>query len=152
MTAYVSKTYKIDMADTRAHAAVAAAIQTGRLVRPTELACIDCGKPAIVYDHYLGYAREHWLDVEPVCVSCNALRAWQKPDVSPGVVSAVLIRLPTWLVEELDADARASGRSRNAHVTWLLQRAYPAAAAKHPERHIRPQGPRMREESIAYDA
>lgn len=140
------------MADTRAHAAVAAAIQAGKLVKPSELACADRGRPAAVYDHYRGYAREHWLDVEPVCDSCHALRSWRERHLSPGEISAILIRLPTWLVHELDADARASGRSRNGHVTWLLQRAYPTASARHPERHIRPQGPRVREDLAPYNA
>ena len=140
------------MADTRAHAAVAAEIQAGRLVKPTELNCVGCGGRAAVYDHFRGYARRHWLDVEPVCVSCNATRAWGKRDLSPAEVSAVMFRLPTWLLTELDDDARSSGRSRNSQIIWLLQKDYPEAAAKHPERLIRGHGPRFREDAIEYDA
>ncbi len=140
------------MADTRAHAAVAKAILSGGLQRPGDLPCVDCGGPAAVYDHFRGYAREHWLDVEPVCISCNAKRGWLKRELSPSDMSAVLVRLPTWLVNELDADARASGRSRNSQVVWLLQRAYPDATARHPERLIRPKGPRFGEDAITYGA
>ncbi len=34
-------------------------------------ACVDCGKPAIYYDHR-DYGEP--LDVEPVCASCNSNR------------------------------------------------------------------------------
>jgi hypothetical protein len=140
------------MADTRAHAAIAAEIKAGRMVKPADLVCVDCGGRAAVYDHFLGYARPHWLDVEPVCISCNAKRAWRTRDLSPAEVSAVAFRIPTWLVAELDSDARSSGRSRNSQLIWLLQQAYPEAAANHPERLIRGTGPRFREDAVEYDA
>ncbi len=47
------------------------AIQAGELPRPDTLLCAQCGKQAREYHHHLGYAPEHWLDVIPVCSSCN---------------------------------------------------------------------------------
>lgn len=40
--------------------------------------CVDCGKPATDYDHYLGYNDEHCLDVQPVCRSCHFRREIQR--------------------------------------------------------------------------
>lgn len=55
-------------------------VRTGRRPHPNTLPCVDCGhvwKPGErrhEYDHHLGYAPEHHLDVEPVCTTCHALR------------------------------------------------------------------------------
>ena len=54
-----------------AHQAVALAIRRGLLQKPNLLDCADFGKPARQYDHR-DYNRP--LDVQPVCISCNALR------------------------------------------------------------------------------
>lgn len=51
--------------------AVRKAVRQGRLQRPTEFACADCGKPATEYDHR-DYTKP--LDVAPVCRSCNHKR------------------------------------------------------------------------------
>lgn len=64
-------------AQKRAHAAVFKAIRNG-LIAPLDgdIACVDCAKPAQVYDHR-DYAKP--LDVVPVCLSCNKKRgnaAW----------------------------------------------------------------------------
>lgn len=47
------------------------AIVTGQLLPLKNQACVDCGKPAKVYDHR-DYNKP--LDVDPVCHSCNKLR------------------------------------------------------------------------------
>ena|SRR5579863_9599822 len=52
--------------------------RTGRTPKASQLNCTDCGKPACEYDHYLGYAKEHWLDVEPVCRSCHHKRGFKR--------------------------------------------------------------------------
>lgn len=44
--------------------------------RPDAQLCVDCSAPAEQYDHYKGYEREHWLDVEPVCVECHLKRTF----------------------------------------------------------------------------
>lgn len=49
-------------------------VVSGRLLRAQDQDCVDCGVPAEQYDHYLGYEREHRLDVQPVCRSCHADR------------------------------------------------------------------------------
>lgn len=60
-------------------AAVSGAIRRGTLPPLAGLACVDCGKPARVYEHR-DYSRP--LDVEPTCYSCNGLRgpAANRPD------------------------------------------------------------------------
>ena len=55
----------------RASSAVAKAIRSGALQRPTAFACDDCGRPACQYDHR-DYTRP--IDVVPVCRSCNVMR------------------------------------------------------------------------------
>ena len=65
----------------KARTALWTAIGRGHLARAKSLACHDCGKPAQHYDHYLGYAREHWLDVQPVCTSCHGQRAVDRKEL-----------------------------------------------------------------------
>ena len=40
--------------------------------------CVDCGKQAKEYDHYLGYAEVHALVVHPVCRSCHVKRTYSR--------------------------------------------------------------------------
>lgn len=54
-----------------AHYLVARAIRRGELARPSEFQCVDCGRPAIEYDHR-DYSKP--LEVAPVCRSCNLRR------------------------------------------------------------------------------
>ena len=56
-----------------AHDAVKYAIRTGKLPRATDRACAHCGEPAAQYHHHKGYAREHWLEVTPLCVRCHRI-------------------------------------------------------------------------------
>ena len=59
----------------RAREAVYRAVKSGTLVPATDLSCLSCGQPAQEYDHYKGYERTVWLDVEPVCIPCHRARA-----------------------------------------------------------------------------
>lgn len=43
----------------------------GDIAPPTQYACVDCSRPAKLYDHR-SYVRP--LDVQPVCHSCNVRR------------------------------------------------------------------------------
>ena len=141
------------MSDPRASGAVGQAIRQGKLPHPTTLRCMDCGATATCYDHYLGYAREHWLDVQPVCDRHNGARAWAPgaKERSTSGHSAVLVRFPTWLLEELDRDSMESSRSRNSQLIWILRQRYPIAAAAHKdERGYGPRGSRVREPEVAY--
>lgn len=54
-----------------AYDAVQYAIRIGRLPRPDTFSCVDCGNPAEEYDHR-DYRKK--LDVQPVCIKCNAAR------------------------------------------------------------------------------
>jgi hypothetical protein len=47
------------------------AVSRGRLPHPATLLCVDCTRPAEVYDHR-DYTKP--LDVAPVCMSCNGAR------------------------------------------------------------------------------
>lgn len=55
-------------------------VRSGRLAAPNTLPCFDCGNvwkegdSRHEYDHHLGYAAEHHLDVQAVCVSCHRAR------------------------------------------------------------------------------
>lgn len=57
-----------------AHNAVWSAIHTGKMKPAKSFDCVDCGQPAIEYDHHLGYAPEHRLDVQPLCRPCHGAR------------------------------------------------------------------------------
>lgn len=60
----------------RAKGFVNYAVKKGWLMKPTELACVDCGKPAQHWEH-----RDYndVYDVEPVCQRCNCIRGKGKP-------------------------------------------------------------------------
>lgn len=55
-------------------------VRTGRLPRPNDLPCADCGhvwaegERRHEYDHHLGYGAAHHLDVEAVCTTCHHSR------------------------------------------------------------------------------
>lgn len=55
----------------KARQVVRFAIRSGKLPRPDSRLCHYCPKPAQQYHHHKGYAKEHWLDVVPVCVPCH---------------------------------------------------------------------------------
>lgn len=55
----------------KASSKVNRAVKRGMLPRVSTQQCVDCGKPAMVYDHR-DYNKP--LDVDPVCQSCNKLR------------------------------------------------------------------------------
>lgn len=44
---------------------------SGVLPQVSSQKCVKCGSQAAHYHHYLGYAPEHWLDVEPLCNRCH---------------------------------------------------------------------------------
>ena len=50
--------------------AVKYAIETGKIPPPSECSCLICGQKARDY-HHKSYAREHWLDVIPLCRQCH---------------------------------------------------------------------------------
>lgn len=66
---------------------VALAIRDGLLLHPTSLRCVDCGVPAVEYDHR---DYNYPLKVEPVCRSCNLKRGPAIP--TPGALRSLLDR------------------------------------------------------------
>lgn len=61
-------------------------VRTGRRPHPGSLPCADCGHIGDdrrhEYDHHLGYAAEHHLDVEAVCTLCHAARDSSKANAT----------------------------------------------------------------------
>jgi len=51
--------------------AVMHAISAGKIVPANKNTCAYCFRQAKHYHHYLGYAKEHWLDVIPLCCFCH---------------------------------------------------------------------------------
>ena len=47
------------------------AVKTGILVHPKQRICWECGKPASLYHHILGYKPQNWFDVIPLCLDCH---------------------------------------------------------------------------------
>jgi hypothetical protein len=46
-------------------------VADGRLPPARDLACKKCGSNASEYHHHLGYDKEHWFDVIPLCHDCH---------------------------------------------------------------------------------
>jgi len=93
---------KTSMSDL-SHCAVRRAVNSGRLPRISTVKCVDCGSQAQRYDHYLGYARENWLKVQPVCHRCDGLRMkargenrkpWSTKRVGPRMSDGRFFSLP----------------------------------------------------------
>ena len=55
----------------KAAMAVNKAVKTGVLPHISSWPCLSCGEPAEHYHHWIGYEKEHWLHVIPVCASCH---------------------------------------------------------------------------------
>jgi hypothetical protein len=56
-----------------AHDAVKRAVQAGKLPPVKTLICAHCKiRQADNYHHHKGYAKEHWLDVKPLCYFCHS--------------------------------------------------------------------------------
>ena len=113
----------------RAHAAVAQAINDGRLQSPSVFTCTDCGRrTATSYDHR-SYLRP--LDVSPVCRSCNSRRGPAAPltEGECGKVDAIRlvrtiigIRVTATERNWLRAQARAKGMTLSR---WIRMQVLP---------------------------
>lgn len=70
--------YMLDTLSGRSNAQskVHIAIRRGDMKKAAEFICVDCGRPAEVYDHR-DYSQP--LAVEPVCRCCNIMRGSAKP-------------------------------------------------------------------------
>jgi hypothetical protein len=68
-------------------------VLAGRLARPNDLPCFDCGHRRSLgtfggrrheYDHYLGYDALHHLAVQAVCSRCHHRRARDRGELKGG--------------------------------------------------------------------
>jgi NUMOD3 motif-containing protein len=75
-----------------AHWTVSNATRSGKLHKATNFLCFDCGEPAACYDHYLGYAPEHRLDVQPVCFSCHQKRGFRRGEYAHSTAFREMLR------------------------------------------------------------
>ena len=58
----------------RAHNTLGIELRSGRIPRINTKLCVDCGQQAEHYHHDKGYAKEHRLDVVPLCSKCHRKR------------------------------------------------------------------------------
>lgn len=67
------KKHRLKYEDRRkARQAVKDAVKHGKIPRVKTLTCSMCqAKPAEQYHHYLGYSKEHKLDIIPLCRTCH---------------------------------------------------------------------------------
>lgn len=61
----------------QAKSEVKSQIERGKMPRASECQCADCGQQAAHY-HHESYAKDKWLDVIPLCVSCHRKRHAKK--------------------------------------------------------------------------
>lgn len=68
------------------------AVYKGRIIKPSS--CQRCGKCCrLGGHHYLGYAPEHWYDIEWLCDQCHAFCHHPLPE---GATSEDIILLKSW--------------------------------------------------------
>ena len=57
-------------------------VRTGRMARPADLPCFDCGHVGHgkrhEYDHFKGYSAENHLTVQAVCSACHCKREMER--------------------------------------------------------------------------
>ena len=73
----------------RAWASIKRSVDSGALVDPKKLKCMDCRGKASEYDHYLGYADQHIFAVQPVCKSCHMKREYQRGATNQRLSGAI---------------------------------------------------------------
>ena len=95
----------------KARQAVTTAIRSGNLPRPGELRCNDCDQYAQEYDHYLGYATEHRLDVQPVCIKCHQKRP-QSARINARPPKARIIRAPKAILVQVQPREQPTERPK----------------------------------------
>jgi len=78
----------------RAYAKVLGAINNGTLRRANTFDCIDCGNPAMEFDHR-DYTKP--LQVDPVCTACHGKRGHGLPDTNGPDIEV------DWITSKLDS-------------------------------------------------
>ena len=64
---------KSETPEFQARLSVKKEIRSGRLLKASELRCVECGKQATHYHHHNGYDQEYRCDVIPVCGKCHQI-------------------------------------------------------------------------------
>lgn len=105
-----------------AHRRVALAVRSGRIPRPALLRCTDCGRPAAHYDHHRGYAPEHALSVQPVCVACHWQRTYVPSPGSPPRDMPHRIKLPAATLAFLRRTAHEQDRTLSELIRLIIER------------------------------
>ena len=112
-------------ADSRAHVAVAQAVQVGRLPEAASLPCADCGGRADRYHHH-SYAPEDWLDVTALCASCHVRRhrppSARRLALPEDALVSVSIRFKEELLDQVREVAEEENRSINGTVVEAVER------------------------------
>jgi hypothetical protein len=75
------------------------ALANGTLINPG--CCEQCHKEGQVHGHhYLGYGKEHALDVKWLCRSCHGKAHWQaKMDIAQKIAHDSICRSKGWIFE-----------------------------------------------------
>lgn len=68
---YKRRTFQRDKIKFSARYAVQKQVREGKMPPVKSLKCARCDRQAQGYHHYLGYEKEHWLDIEPLCARCH---------------------------------------------------------------------------------
>ena len=110
-----------EQAKSQAHTAVALAVANGRLPRARDVACVRCGSRAAEYHHYLGYAPEHRLDVEALCLPCHVRCHVRGRPRGARVTVRRLLRLSRELDDGIKEVAAAESRSVNAEIEVAIR-------------------------------
>ena len=90
------------------------------------VACVDCGNPAVHYDHR---DYDHPLEVEPVCQSCNIRRG-------AGANGDDSNTEPTRISSHLARQLRELGEREGHSMRWLMDKAVDLLVEEYQQRGI----------------
>lgn len=69
----------------KAQSCIHSVVSDGKIPPAKDLICKECGNSAKEYHHHLGYEREHWMDVIPLCKKCHRDRHNKEGDLMKGM-------------------------------------------------------------------
>lgn len=108
-----------EMAKRKARQRVNSEVKAGRMQRPNDLPCVDCGHlfetdgKRHEYDHHLGYEPEHWLDVVARCAKCHHQKDSPKAQQTHCVNGHEFNAENTYLKSNGSRWCKACGRERD---------------------------------------
>lgn len=134
MTWQETRRHIFESGQPRAAAAIARAIAVGILKPARGQNCVDCGAPAVEYDHR-DYNKP--LVVEPVCRSCNVLRGKAVPADPPVVLPETKYLDAHEVIRFFGSfadTAKHMGVTRQTIYNWFFYRDLPTCRAEQAER------------------